>query len=86
LAFWSGTRFVESAIFENVIQEHLYRKFSEIYYFKNRYEINCIVGELKVEVKAGKPHRKYPRNVITLKREDIPEFLIKLEEGKDITK
>ena len=30
--------------------------------------------------------RKYPRNVITLKREDIPEFLIKLEEGKDITK
>jgi len=85
-SFWSGAKFVESAIFENVIQEHLYRKFNEIYYFKNRYEIDCIAGELKVEVKAGKPHRKYPRNVITLEREDIPEFLIKLEEGKNITK
>ncbi|MHA1832931.1 MAG: ATP-binding protein [Candidatus Baldrarchaeia archaeon] len=85
-SFWSGAKFVESAIFENVIQEHLYRKFNEIYYFKNRYEIDCIAGELKVEVKAGKPHRKYPRNVITLEREDIPEFLIKLEEEKNITK
>lgn len=85
-SFWSGAKFVESAIFENVIQEHLYRKFNEIYYFKNRYEIDCIAGELKVEVKAGKPYRKYPRNVITLEREDIPEFLIKLEEGKNITK
>jgi len=85
-SFWSGAKFVESAIFENVIQEHLYRKFNEIYYFKNRYEIDCIAGELKVEVKAGKPHRKYPRNVIILEREDIPEFLIKLEEEKNITK
>ena len=63
----------------------MHRKFSEIYYFKNRYEIDCIAGELKVEVKAGKPHGKYPCNVITLEKEDIPELLIKLEEGKDIT-
>jgi len=79
-AFWSGTKFVESAIFENVVQEHLYRKFNEIYYFKNRYEIDCVADKLKVEVKAGKPHRKYPRNVVILEREDIPEFLIKLDE------
>jgi len=64
----------------------LYRKFSEIYYFKNRYEIDCKACELKVEVKAGKPHGKYPRNVITLEREDIPELLIKLEKRKNITK
>jgi len=60
----------------------LYRKFSEIYYFKNRYEIDCIAGELKVEVEAGKPHRKYPRNVITLGKEGIPEFFNKTRRGK----
>jgi hypothetical protein len=33
---------------------------------------------LKVEVKAGKPHRKYPKNVIVLEEEDIPRFLVEL--------
>jgi len=61
-----------------VVQEHLFRKFGEIYYFKNSYEIDCIAGNLKVEVKAGKPHRKYPRGVKVLEEQDIPRFLIEL--------
>ena len=39
---------------------------------KNKYEIDCIAGNLKIEVKAGKPYRKYPRSVIVLEEEDIP--------------
>jgi predicted AAA+ superfamily ATPase len=75
---WTNTRYLYSALIENVIQEHLYRKFGEIYYYKNSYEIDCIAGDLKVEVKAGKPHRKYPRNVLILGEEDVPKFLVEL--------
>jgi len=77
-SFWTGTKFLESALFEGIVQEHLLRKFGEIYYFKNSYEIDCIAGDLKVEVKAGKPHRKYPRNVKVLDEEDLPRFLLEL--------
>ena len=77
-SFWTGTKFLESALFEGIVQEHLLRKFGEIYYFKNSYEIDCIAGDLKVEVKAGKPHRKYPRNVKILDEEDLPRFLLEL--------
>ncbi len=84
-AFWSGAKFVESAIYESVVQEHLYRRFGEIYYFKNNYEIDCIAGDLKVEVKARKPHRKYPRNVVILSEEDLPEFLIELEKDSNLS-
>jgi predicted AAA+ superfamily ATPase len=65
-------------LYEWIVQEHLYRKFGEIYYYKNKYEIDAIAGNLKVEVKAGKAHRRYPKNVIVLEEKDIPEFLIRL--------
>ena len=65
-------------LYEWIVQEHLLRKFGEIYYYRNRYEIDCIAGDLKIEVKAGKPHRKYPRNVKVLDEEEIPRFLIEL--------
>jgi len=39
-------------------------------------KLHCIAGDLKVEVKAGKPHRKYPRGVRVLGEEEIPGFLI----------
>ncbi|MHA1581550.1 MAG: hypothetical protein ACTSYM_03470 [Candidatus Baldrarchaeia archaeon] len=48
--------------------------------------IDCKVGELKVEVKAGKPHGKYPRDVYNLRKGRYPRVLIKLEKGKNITK
>ena len=77
-SFWTGEKFLESALYECIVQEHLYRKFGEIYYYKNSYEIDCIAGDLKVEVKASKPHRKYPKDVIILEEDDIPRFLIEL--------
>ncbi len=78
LSAWSGTSYLYSALIENVVQEHLFRRHGEIYYYKNAYEIDCVVNELKVEVKAGKPHRRYPRGVTVLSEEEIPLFLIEL--------
>lgn len=66
-------------LYEWIVQEHLYRKFGEIYYYRNSYEIDAIANGLKVEVKAGKAHRRYPRDVIILGEDDIPRFLMKLE-------
>ena len=77
-SFWTGTEFLESALFEGIVQEHLLRRCGEIYYFKNSYEIDCIAGDLRVEVKAGKLHRKYPKGVRILEEHDIPRFLIEL--------
>ncbi len=81
-AFWTSTEFLESALYEHIVQEHLYRKFGEIYYYKNKYEIDCIANNLKIEVKAKKPHRKYPENVIVLDEKNIPMFLMKLKKNK----
>jgi hypothetical protein len=36
--------------------------------------VDCIAGELKVEVKKGKPHRRYPKQVLVLE-ENLPTFL-----------
>ncbi len=66
------------ALYEWIVQEHLYRKYGEIYYYRDGYEIDAISGELKVEVKAGKSHRRYPKGVIVLEAEDIPYFLFKM--------
>jgi len=77
-SFWTGKKFLDSALFEGVIQEHLLRKFGEIYYYRNHYEIDCIAGKLKVEVKAGKPHKNYPKGVRILEAEEIPRFLFEL--------
>jgi len=77
-SLWSNAKFLESAIYENIVQEHLLRKFGEIFYYKNGYEIDCVADNLKVEVKAGKPHRRYPKNVTVLDETEIPFFLIEL--------
>ncbi|RLJ00171.1 MAG: ATP-binding protein [Candidatus Aenigmatarchaeota archaeon] len=79
LAIWCNRELRKDFLFESIVQEHLYRKFGEIYYFRNSYEIDCIAGDMKVEVKAGKPHRKYPKNVLVLEEKEIPEFLISLK-------
>jgi hypothetical protein len=39
------------------------------------YEIDCIADSLRIEIEAGKPHRKYPKNVPVLDEENIPLFL-----------
>lgn len=74
LSAWSGQEFLEGAIYEWVVQSHLLRKFGEVYYYRNSYEVDCIAGVLKVEVKKGKPHRRYPKQVLVLE-ENLPIFL-----------
>lgn len=73
-----GVELRRDLLYEWIVQEHMYRRFGEIYYFRNSYEVDCIAGDMKVEVKAGKPHRKYPRSVIVLDEDSLPEFLLKL--------
>ncbi|RLG39914.1 MAG: hypothetical protein DRO01_04915 [Thermoproteota archaeon] len=65
-------------LYEWIVQEHLLRKYGEIYYYRNKYEIDILVGDLKIEVKAGKSHRKYPKNVLILDEENLPRFLMEM--------
>lgn len=78
LSEWTGEKFLESALYEWIVQAHLKRKIGEICYYRGKYEIDCIAADMKIEVKAGKPHRKYPPNVRILEYEDIPIFLYAL--------
>jgi len=78
LAYWCNKEVRKDFLFEFVVQEHLFKKFKEIYYYKNSYEIDCVAGDMKVEVKVGKPHRKYPKNVIVGDEENITDFLLSL--------
>ncbi len=74
----AGREVKEEVLLEMIVQEHLYRKFGEIYYYKNKYEIDAIANGLKVEVKKARSHRRYPKDVIILSKEEIPKFLIEL--------
>ena len=78
LAVWCNNEVRKDFLYEWVVQEHMLRKFGEIYYYRNRYEIDCIAGNLRVEVKAGKPHRRYPRDVKVVDEEELPMFLLSL--------
>ena len=78
LSFWVGESFLESAFYEWIVQSHLFRRFGSVYYFRDRFEIDCIADGFRVEVKAGKPFRRYPKNVLVIGRDDIPVFLYAL--------
>ncbi len=75
LSIWTGEKYLESAFYEWIVQSHLKRKFGSVYYFRNAYEIDCIAGDLMIEVKVGKPHRKYPKRALILDKNDLPVFL-----------
>ncbi len=75
LSFWSQEEHLESAMYEWIVQSHLQREYGEVYYYKNTYEIDCIANNLRIEVKAGKPHRKYPKKVIVLDKQTLPQFI-----------
>ncbi len=77
-ALWSGTELKEDALYEWVVQEHLHRRFGEVYYYRDSYEVDAVAGDLKVEVKTGKTHRKYPKSVRVLGKEEVPFFLLEL--------
>lgn len=78
LSSWSNQKFLESALYEWVVQEHVYRKYGQVYYYRNGYEVDVLADGLRVEVKAGKAHRRYPKGVLVLEEEDLPEFLMEL--------
>jgi predicted AAA+ superfamily ATPase len=71
-----GETFLEAALYEWLVQTHLKRKYGEVYYFRNSYEIDCLARNLKIEVKAGKAHRKYPKGAEIIDKEDLPFFLV----------
>ncbi|MEM4015951.1 MAG: ATP-binding protein [Thermofilum sp.] len=73
-----GVEASRAALLEWVVQEHVLRKFGEVYFWHNGYEVDVIAGNLKLEVKTGKPHRRYPRSVTVLSEESIPAFLLEL--------
>ncbi|CAB49057.1 ATP-binding protein [Pyrococcus abyssi] len=77
LAEWAKVKLEDSVLYEWVVQEHLYRKFREIYYFMSEnYEIDAVVPGMRVEVKSGKSlGRRYPSDVIILTGRDVPRFL-----------
>ncbi len=51
------------------------RRFGSVFYYENSYEVDAIADDLKIEVKAGKPHRRYPKGIAVLDYDDIPLFL-----------
>lgn len=69
-------RLSDAALLEWIVQEHMLREFGEVYYWRNGFEIDIVAGEMKIEVKEGKPHRRYPKNVVVLSKDDIPAFLL----------
>ena len=77
-SLWSGAELREDALYEWIVQEHLYRRFGEVYYYRNGYEVDAIAGKMRIEVKAGKVHRRYPKNVKVLEKDEIPFFLLTL--------
>jgi len=79
-SLWSGAELREDALYEWLVQEHLYRRFGEVYYYRNGYEIDAIAGKMKIEIKAGKAHRRYPRDVRVLEKDEVPFFLLTLYE------
>ena len=73
IAFWTNSDLKEEVLLEWVVQEHVYRKYNEVYYYKNSYEIDVVVKDLKIEIKRTKLPRK--KRILFLNKEKIPEFL-----------
>ncbi|KUH32010.1 AAA family ATPase [Thermococcus celericrescens] len=78
IELWTRRKIDRAVLYEWLVQEHLYRKFGEVFYYRNSYEIDAIAGNLRVEVKSGKKRGRYPRNVEVLEGSKVPEFLYNL--------
>jgi len=75
LSLWTNTEILDSSLYEWIVQSHLKRRFGEIYYYRNSYEIDVIAGNLKIEIKSKRAHRNYPKDVIILDESNLPLFL-----------
>ncbi|ASA77524.1 ATP-binding protein [Thermococcus sp. 5-4] len=78
MALWTRREVDKAVLYEWLVQEHLYRKFGEVFYYRNSYEVDAIAGNLKVEVKSGERRGRYPRDVKVLKGSEVPGFLYNL--------
>jgi predicted AAA+ superfamily ATPase len=76
-----GAELSEAALLEWVVQEHAYRRLGEVYFWRNSYEIDVIAGRCRIEVKAGRARRGYPKGVLVLSKEEAPFFLLDLQAG-----
>ncbi|ASJ02220.1 AAA family ATPase [Thermococcus profundus] len=81
MALWTRREVGKDTLYEWLVQEHLYRIFGEVFYYRNSYEIDAIADGLRVEVKSGRNVKsgRYPRNVRVLSGKDVPEFLYGLQ-------
>ncbi len=76
MAQWTGRELGRPVLYEWIVQEHIYRKFGEVFYFRTeRYEIDAVTEEMKVEVKSGVSKGRYPKDVVVLEGRDVPKFL-----------
>lgn len=48
------------------------RGFGSVYYWRDGSEVNFVADKLRVEVKAGKPHRRYSERVRMLDENIVP--------------
>ncbi len=78
LEMWTSTKMLEATLPEWIVSEHLYRLYGLVGYYRDGYEVDCVADGLKVEVKAGKPHRRYPRGVEVWDGDEIPLKLLRL--------
>ncbi len=78
MELWTRRKVDRAVLYEWLVQEHLYRKFGEVYYYRNSYEVDAIAGNLKVEVKSGERRGRYPKDVKVLKGSEVPGFLYNL--------
>jgi len=75
LSLWTNIEILESALFEWIVQSHLKRRFGEVYYYRNSYEIDVIANDLKIEIKSKRAHKNYPKDIIILDENNLPLFL-----------
>jgi len=75
LSIWTNTKILDSALYEWIVQSHLKKRFGEVYYYRNSYEIDVIAGNLKIEIKSKRAHKNYPKDVIILDENNLPLFL-----------
>ncbi|ASI99914.1 ATP-binding protein [Thermococcus celer] len=78
MGLWTGKGIDRAVLYEWLVQEHLRRKFGEVYYYRNSHEVDAIAGGIKVEVKSGERRGRYPRDVRVLAGKDVPAFLYSL--------
>jgi len=75
LSLWTNTEYLDSLLYEWIVQSHLKRKFGEVFYYRNSYEIDIISSNLKIEIKSKRAHKNYPKDVIILDESNLPLFL-----------